>query len=87
MNFFLGFLKFFSMLFFMVIIFFFVIITISFLETDDLFKFDGRGLRIKYVCCKVVVVLGKSVVKFLKFLEIIFSVLLSGEKVKLWKKD
>lgn len=87
MNFFLGFLKFFSMLFFLVIIFFFVIITISFLETDDLFKFDGRGLRIKYVCRKVVVVLGKFVVKFLKFLEIIFSVLLSGEKVKLWKKD
>lgn len=56
-------------------------------ETDDSPKSDGRGPRIKHVCRKAAVVLGKPVAKFPKSPEITLSALPSGEKVKLWKKD
>lgn len=56
-------------------------------EMDDSPKSDGRGPRIKHVCRKAAVVLGKPVAKFPKSPEITLSALPSGEKVKLWKKD
>ncbi|XP_056010328.1 uncharacterized protein LOC130051760 isoform X2 [Ostrea edulis] len=56
-------------------------------DTDDSPKSDGRGPRIKHVCRKAAVVLGKPVAKFPKSPEITLSALPSGEKVKLWKKD
>ncbi|KAK3107240.1 hypothetical protein FSP39_010101 [Pinctada imbricata] len=57
-------------------------------ETNDSPRSDGRGPRIKHVCRKAAVVLGKPVAKFpAKSPEITLSALPSGEKVKLWKKD
>ncbi|XP_033758364.1 uncharacterized protein LOC117340710 [Pecten maximus] len=53
---------------------------------------EGRGPRIKHVCRKAAVVLGKPVAKFPQTspqssLEITLSALPRGEKVKLWKKE
>ncbi|XP_069115617.1 uncharacterized protein [Argopecten irradians] len=53
---------------------------------------EGRGPRIKHVCRKAAVVLGKPVAKFPQTppqssLEITLSALPRGEKVKLWRKE
>ncbi|OWF41440.1 uncharacterized protein LOC110462400 isoform X2 [Mizuhopecten yessoensis] len=53
---------------------------------------EGRGPRIKHVCRKAAVVLGKPVAKFPQTSlqsssEITLSALPRGEKVKLWKKE
>ena len=57
-------------------------------DTGESPKSDGRGPRIKHVCRKAAVVLGKPVAKFpTRQAEITLSALPSGEKVKLWKKE
>lgn len=55
---------------------------------------EGHGPRIKHVCRKAAVVLGKNVATFpqmrgqeVRGREITLSALPKGEKVKLWKKD